>query len=130
MGRDSSVGIATRYGLDGPGIESLWGARFSTPVQTGPGAYPAPCTGSFQGVKRSRSGTDHLPPSKYRGHEKVGLYLYSSFGPSWHRQIKETTKLVCQSGETGSNVVPQNTNTLNYRCLEVLLQITEQKKSI
>jgi hypothetical protein len=24
-GRDSSVGIATRYGLDGPGIESWWG---------------------------------------------------------------------------------------------------------
>ena len=23
-GRDSSVGIATRYGLDGPGIESQW----------------------------------------------------------------------------------------------------------
>ena len=25
MGRDSSVGIATRYGLDGQGIESRWG---------------------------------------------------------------------------------------------------------
>jgi hypothetical protein len=25
----SSVGIATDYGLDGPGIESRWGARFS-----------------------------------------------------------------------------------------------------
>ena len=24
MGRYSSVGIATRYGLDGPGIESRW----------------------------------------------------------------------------------------------------------
>jgi hypothetical protein len=24
-GRDSSVGIETRYGLDGPGIESPWG---------------------------------------------------------------------------------------------------------
>ena len=24
-GRDSSVGIASRYGLDGPGIESRWG---------------------------------------------------------------------------------------------------------
>ena len=24
VGRDSSVGIATRYGLDGLGIESLW----------------------------------------------------------------------------------------------------------
>ena len=42
VGRDSSVGIATRYGLDGPGIESQWGARFSAPVQTGPGAHPAP----------------------------------------------------------------------------------------
>ena len=29
MGRDSSVGIATNYWLDGPGIESRWGARFS-----------------------------------------------------------------------------------------------------
>jgi hypothetical protein len=25
VGRDSSVGIATGYGLDGPGIESRWG---------------------------------------------------------------------------------------------------------
>jgi hypothetical protein len=34
--RDSSVGIATRYGVDGPGIESRGGARFSSPVQTHP----------------------------------------------------------------------------------------------
>jgi hypothetical protein len=27
MGRDSSVGIATGYGLDGPGIESRWGGE-------------------------------------------------------------------------------------------------------
>jgi hypothetical protein len=38
--RDSVVGIATRYGLDGPGIESRWGVRFSATVQTGPGAHP------------------------------------------------------------------------------------------
>jgi len=47
MGQDSSVGIATRYRLDGPGIESWWGARFSA---TGPGAHPAfytMGTGSF-----------------------------------------------------------------------------------
>ena len=30
-GRDSSVGIATRYGLDGPGIESLWRLDFPHP---------------------------------------------------------------------------------------------------
>jgi hypothetical protein len=28
--RDSSVGIATRYGLEGPGIESQWGEIFRT----------------------------------------------------------------------------------------------------
>jgi hypothetical protein len=34
-GRDSSVGKATRYGLDSPGIESRWGRDFlhlSTPA--------------------------------------------------------------------------------------------------
>ena len=29
FGLGSSVSIATDYGLDGPGIESRWGARFS-----------------------------------------------------------------------------------------------------
>jgi hypothetical protein len=48
--RDDVVGIATRYGLEGPGIESRWGARFSAPIQTGSEAHPASCrmgTGSF-----------------------------------------------------------------------------------
>jgi hypothetical protein len=35
---DGSVGTATRYGMDVPGIESQWWARFSAPVQTGPWA--------------------------------------------------------------------------------------------
>ena len=63
-GRDSSVCIATRYGLDGPGIESRWGARFSAPVQTCPGAHPASCimgTGPFPGVKRPGRGADLSP---------------------------------------------------------------------
>jgi hypothetical protein len=42
MGWDSSVSTATRYGLDGPWIESRWGARFSAPVQIGHGAHPPP----------------------------------------------------------------------------------------
>ena len=51
-GPGSSVGIATGYGLDDPGTESRWEARFSAPVQAGPGAHPASCTmgaGSFPG---------------------------------------------------------------------------------
>ena len=62
--RDSSVGIATSYGLDGPGIESRWRTRFSAAVQTGPGANPASCTmgtGFFPGVKRPGRGADHPP---------------------------------------------------------------------
>jgi hypothetical protein len=53
----SSVDIATGYGLEGPGIESRWGARFSAPLQTGPGAHPASCTmgtGSFPEVESGR----------------------------------------------------------------------------
>jgi len=30
MIRDSAVGITTRYGLEGPGIESRWGEIFRT----------------------------------------------------------------------------------------------------
>jgi hypothetical protein len=30
-GRDSAVGIATRYRLEGPGIESRWGRDFPKP---------------------------------------------------------------------------------------------------
>jgi hypothetical protein len=64
-GPGSSVGIATGYGLDGPGIEFHLGARFFAHVQTGPGAHPAFCTmgsGSFPGVKRPGRGDDHPPP--------------------------------------------------------------------
>ena len=62
-GRVGVVGIAIGYGLDGPGINSRCGARFSAPVQTRPGAHPASHTmgiGSFPGVKRH--GVDHPPP--------------------------------------------------------------------
>jgi len=43
-GPGSSVGIVTGYRLDGPGIKSRWGERFSALVQTGPEAHPATCT--------------------------------------------------------------------------------------
>jgi hypothetical protein len=60
VGRDSAVGIATRYGLDGPGMESQWGVSFYAPVQTGPGAHPVSCimgTGILPGVKSGQGVT-------------------------------------------------------------------------
>ena len=86
LGRDSSVGIATRYGLDGPEIESPVGAKFSAPVQTGPGAHPASYTmgtGSFPGVRRPACGADHPPHLRAEVEGRVELYLYPPSGPSW-----------------------------------------------
>jgi hypothetical protein len=38
---DSTVNIATRYGLEGLWIESQWGVIFSAPIQVSPGLNPA-----------------------------------------------------------------------------------------
>jgi len=67
-GPGSIDGIVNGYGLDGPGIQSHWGARFSAPVRTSPGAHPASCTmgtGSFLGVKSDQGVTltPHPPSS-------------------------------------------------------------------
>jgi DNA-binding sugar fermentation-stimulating protein len=86
VGRDSSVGIATRYRLDGPGIETRWEARFSATVQVGSGAHLASYTmgtGSFPGVKRPGRGVKHSHPSSAEIKERVELYHYSHSGPSW-----------------------------------------------
>jgi len=65
VGRDRSVGITTRYGLDGSGIESRWrGEIFCARQKTVPGAPPASYTfgtGSFPRVKRPGRGVDHPP---------------------------------------------------------------------
>ena len=86
MGQGSSIGIATRYVLDGPGIESRQGARFSAPVHNGPGAHPASykmgnC--SLPGVKLPGRGIVHLPLSSADVKERIELYLYSTSEPSW-----------------------------------------------
>jgi hypothetical protein len=58
MGRDSSVGIATRYGLDGPGIESRWGRDFPHPSR--PALVPTqPPTQWVPGLDRGVELTTH-----------------------------------------------------------------------
>ena len=60
-------------------------ARFSAPVQTGPGAHPSSYTmgtGSLPMVKRPGRGVDHPPPSSSEVKERVELILYSPSGPS------------------------------------------------
>ena len=84
--RYSSVGIATRYGPDGPGIESREGRDFpdpsrpalrttQLPIKWGPGLFPW--------VKRLGRGVDHPSHLVPKVKERVELCLYSPSGPSW-----------------------------------------------
>jgi hypothetical protein len=66
QGPGSSVGIATGYGLDGPGIESWWGRDFphlSRPA-LGPTQPPVQWVlGLSRGRKRQGRDADPSPPS-------------------------------------------------------------------
>ena len=79
--RDSAVGIATCYRLEGPGIESRWRRDF--PHLSRPALGHTPDTGSIHGVKRPGRDVDHPPPSSAEVEERIELYLYSSSGPFW-----------------------------------------------
>ena len=82
VGQDGSVGIATRYGVDGPGNRIPVGSRSSAPVQTGPGTHPASRTMVpvlFQGVKRPGRGVNYPPSSSAEVKDRVELYLF----PLW-----------------------------------------------
>jgi hypothetical protein len=80
VGGDSLVGIATRYSLDGRGIESRWVGIFHTRPDR-PWRPPSLLyTGyrvSFPGVKRPGRSLDHSPPSSAEVIEGVELYFYS-----------------------------------------------------
>ena len=79
-GWDSSVGKATRYGLDGLGIEARWGLdipHLSIPADAHPASYTLG-TGSFPGVKRPGRGVNHPPHLAPRLKN-----IYSTSGLSW-----------------------------------------------
>jgi hypothetical protein len=66
VGRNSSVGIETRYGLDSPGTWSCWGEIFPHSSRPAPGAHSASCTmgiwSAVPGVRRLGRGADNPPP--------------------------------------------------------------------
>jgi hypothetical protein len=78
--QDSSVGIATSYGLDGPGIEFRSGRDFPHPYR--------PVLGStqhqvfFPRVKRPGRGVTHRPAFSAEVKEGVELNIYYRSGPS------------------------------------------------
>jgi hypothetical protein len=91
MGRDSSIGIGTRYGLDGFGVRTLVGATFSAPVQTGLELthLSVPWVRGLIPVAL----TTHLPTN---AEVKENVQPYSPSVPSWN--FIERTSFSARSG--------------------------------
>jgi len=81
--RHSAVGIATRYGLGGPGIESCWGRDFPHQSRTALGPTKAPIQwvpASFPAIKRLERGVNYQPPSSAEINERdIPLLLLWAF---------------------------------------------------
>ena len=78
---DSSVVIATRYMLDGPGIETWWGDIF----RTRPDTPSLLCNGYrvFPGGKAAGEWRWLPSPSSAEVKERVEVFFCSPSGPSW-----------------------------------------------
>jgi hypothetical protein len=86
VGRDSSVGIAIRYELDGLEIETQWVGDLPHPCRltlrsTHPSVQWVPV--SFMGVKWPRRGVNYPYTSSVEAKERVEQHLYSPSEHSW-----------------------------------------------
>ena len=96
-GPDSSVGMATRYGLDGPGIETRWERYFPHPFRPTLGPTQPPIRwvpGAFPGVKRPERDDNDSPSSNDEVRERVELY--SPCGPLWPVMGRTLPCLLCR----------------------------------
>jgi hypothetical protein len=84
VGRDSSVGIATRYGLDGRGIESRLGGGIFQNHPDRPCSTPnLPYNGYRVISGGTAAGAWCWPLTPSSAEVKESVYLYSPSGPSW-----------------------------------------------
>jgi hypothetical protein len=105
-GLDSTVGIATRYSLDGPGFVSRWKRDFTCR----PDRPQAPRSllynryGYFWGIKRPECGADHPSPSFQTNSNLSWLFWYC-----------ESEWLMSLSSQSSICVHFHPPNSLSYR---------------
>ena len=86
MDRESIDGIAIRYRLDDPVMESQWGRDLLHPSRLALEVTKPPVkwvSGLFPGFNTAGRGIEHSTLSSAEVKERVELYLYSSSGTSW-----------------------------------------------
>ena len=86
VGRGSSVGIATCYGLEGPGSNTSVKRDLPHPSRPTVGPTQPPIQWyrlSFPELKRPGCGVNHPSSSTAEVKERGELYLYFPSGPSW-----------------------------------------------
>jgi len=108
--RDSAVGVATRYRLDGPEIESRWGQGFPQLFRPDLGSTQPPirwAPGLSSGIKRPGRGVDNPPQSNAEVEGRVELYICSHSGSSWI-VLRSTLPLPLPLPYENSNRVPSN----------------------
>jgi len=107
VGRDDSVGIATRYELDGPGIESRRRQVLPRLSRTALGPTQPLCKGYgvFPRCKatRARGWPTHLHPAP-RLFERVELHFYFSSVPSWP-VLRWTLTFIILIGSSVSKII-------------------------
>jgi len=88
IGRDSSVGIATRYMVDGPGIDSRWARDFPHPSRPALRPTRVILRGKADGVCRWPP-----TPSSAEVKERVEQYLCFTSGPvvEWSLHVLNST---------------------------------------
>jgi hypothetical protein len=122
VGRESVVGIATGYGLDGPVIESRWGRDFPHPSRTARWAPPSSYTipiGPFPSLKLPGRVCWPPTPTSHDVKVRVYLYLYHPSGCSWLAVVWSFTLLYSDVVSTRSsqlqNQQPHSDTTQNAR---------------
>jgi len=138
VGRNSSVEIAARHWLDGPGIKSRYGRNFSHPSIPALKPIRPSIPAHYPGTQRPRHGVNHPPLSSIEVKGRVQLYCYSRL--CRHVRLEDGLRYLCVfvclfvclskmcQVKNLRNCEHANWNVTGYECQQAVLAISKQNR--